>query len=129
MRKIKKMDSPRWFDEWKQDFLQRENRLPELTSEEIEKCLKYTMSGKVIPYHEKHDVRYEFEKLMIEQLGLNAPFLVRNRKSAIENSELCEEAYYEASDWQDLIRYYMEMHDGEYEEFCMMFVMLMKEYL
>lgn len=106
-----------WFDE----------RMPELTTFDIEKCIKYQYSGRVVPYHEKNDSRHELEKIMIEKLGLNADYLVRNRRLAISKSELSDDVEYSDSDWSDFIRYYDNMHNGEYEEYCGMFIVLMNE--
>ncbi len=112
-------------DAKKQDWFSGE--MPGLTDASIEECIKYNIDGRVSSYHDRKDPRSNTEWEMIEHLGLNAPFLVRNRRRAICNSELTDdESKYEYSqeDWTNLIDYFMTRHSGKYEEFCNMFVQI-----
>ncbi|MBE5845303.1 MAG: TIGR02646 family protein [Butyrivibrio sp.] len=106
-----------WFDE----------RMPKPTDADYERCVKYHIDGKVSPFHECNDSRYEIEKSMIKHLGLDALYLIRNRRKAIEASELMDEAEYTVSDFMDFIRYYDVMHCGRYEEYCGVIIYLMNE--
>lgn len=97
------------------------DNMPELTSDGIEKSILYKLDGTVTAYHKGGSFKNSVENEMIEHLGLMAPYLVRNRRLAIQSSELMEDLDYSSDDWAELIRYYDEKHDGMYEEYCGMF--------
>ena len=112
-------------DQKKEDWFNE--RIPSPVTEDFEKCVKYTISGKALPYYSKDSSRYALEKDLIAHLGLNAPYLVRNRKNAIYNSEICDDVEYSNEDWADFIDYYDKMHDGKFEEYCNVFISIMME--
>ena len=97
-------------------------KIPKPTEPDFEKCVSYRLNGEVKPYHDKNDMRYSLEKELIEKLGLNAPFLVRNRRTAIAKSEIMDDCEYSEDDWLEFIAYYDSMHDGNYEEYCATFI-------
>lgn len=97
-----------WYDE----------RFPKPTDSEFEKCISYRINGFADPYHKIGDDRHSLEKEFIEKVGLNAPYLIRNRRQVIEKSEIMDEAEYSNDDWMDFISYYDKMHEGNYEEYC-----------
>ncbi|MBR1634143.1 MAG: hypothetical protein IJ682_03670 [Lachnospiraceae bacterium] len=93
--------------------------MPELTSARIEKSFRYRIDGKVYPYHSSSDNRNEIECSMICHLGLNAPYLVRNRRLAFENTEIMDEDEYTEEEWWDIVEYYDTMDEnGKYVEYC-----------
>lgn len=100
--------------------------MPDPTSSDYEKCVDYNLKGETVPFHSNRDGRYTVEKNIIENLGLNAPFLVRNRRNAIMKSELYDDAEYDNDDWFEYIRYYDNVHEGQYEEYCNAIIMLMR---
>ena len=109
-----------WFDE----------KMPLLTNTEIEKCVRYTLNGSVRPFHDIEDSRTSVEKAMIDHLGLTAPYLVRNRRKAIQESELMEENDFGTEDWEELLRFFDNKQKGKYEEYCGMFTQIIsREYL
>lgn len=108
-----------WFDD----------RMPSPLDPDIEKCVEYRVDGKVSPYHHRDNIKYEIEKRMLEHLGLNAPYLVRNRRKTYEESELMDDADYDTEDWMEFIRYYDSMHNGMYEEYCGALISLMREFI
>ena len=102
-----------WFDE----------RFPLLTSADVEKVLHYRINGEVEPYHNSNHPMHSVELSIINHLGLNAPFLVRNRKNAYDVSELMDDDIeYDKEDWEDLIKFYDSKHNNKYEEYCMAFI-------
>ena len=116
----------RWHcDQKKEDWF--DDRIPSLLSADIEKCFKYSISGEVFPNHPKGTEKYDIEKKMIENIGLNAPYLIRNRKNVIDNSEIMDDCEYSADEWRDFISYYDNMHDGKYEEYCNVIINIIAE--
>lgn len=99
-----------------------DENMPRLTDYDIEKTVHYKIDGSVEPYHKMNHQKYALEKLIIEKLGLNSPHLVRNRRNAIMQSEIYDDADYNESDWRSFIQYYDQMHNGMYEEYCGAFI-------
>lgn len=68
----------------------------------------------------------------MKNLGLNSEYLVRNRRMAIENSEIMDECADEYSiyEWESIVDYYDHMHNGDYEEYCVAFInIIIREFL
>ncbi len=54
---------------------------------------------------------------MIDHLGLNSYYLVRNREKAIEESGFFDDEYTE-DEIRDMIDYYDHMDEGKYVPYC-----------
>ncbi len=55
---------------------------------------------------------------MIHNLGLNSYHLIRNRRQAIESSEVFEEKEYLDEEIRDFIEYYSNKDNGVYVPYC-----------
>lgn len=66
---------------------------------------------------------------MIIQMGLNSFHLERNRREAIENSEVFDEEEYSDEDIRDFINYYSNKDNGAYVPYCMAIVDCLKDCL
>ncbi len=84
-------------------------------SPEIEGMFRYGLDGTVYP--SGRDEERRGAKEMIDHLGLNSYYLVRNREDAIEASGFFEEDY-SADEIRDLIEYYDNMDRGAYVPYC-----------
>jgi hypothetical protein len=66
---------------------------------------------------------------MITQMGLDSFHLERNRREAIEYSEVFDEEEYSDEDIRDFINYYSNQDDGKYVPYCMAIVDCLKDCL
>ena len=55
---------------------------------------------------------------MIREFGLNSFHLKRNRRLAIEESEVFDDCEYSKEEISDIINYYNSMENGKYQEYC-----------
>lgn len=99
----------------KNDWYSDEMMIP--TDPAIESMFEYRLDGTVAakaasPYK-------KIAQEMIENFGLNSYHLVRNRKTAIQESELFDElGDYDSDDFRYFMDYYDQMHNGEYIPYC-----------
>lgn len=107
-------------DWWEEDMIPP-------TETEIEKMFKYSIDGKIHSVPEKPTTNIAQE--MIIQMGLDSYHLNRNRREAIENSEVFDEEEYSDEDIRDFINYYFNKDNGRYVPYCMAIVDCLKERL
>lgn len=82
---------------------------------DIEQMFHYGLDGKVYP--SGRDEKRRGAKEMIDHLGLNSYYLVRNREKAIEESGFFDDEYTE-DEIRDMIDYYDHMDEGKYVPYC-----------
>ena len=88
------------------------------THPDVEKMFRNSVSGEV------HSVPEREESVIIDQMisefGLNNYALIRNRREAIEASEIFDEREDDYSDKEikDFIEYYSNKHEGQYIPYC-----------
>lgn len=94
---------------WREDMISP-------TDIEVEKVFKYTPDGRVhtVRGREASNIAQE----MISNFGLDSYHLERNRRQAIENSEVFDEEAYTEEDIRSFIDYYSHMDDGAYVPYC-----------
>lgn len=90
------------------------------TESEIETMFRYTLDGKIHSVSGKPNANIAQE--MITHMGLNSFHLQRNRREAIESTEIFDEADYSEEDIRDFIDYYSNKEDGVYVPYCMAIV-------
>lgn len=66
----------------------------------------------------KDDSRADVAQKMIENFGLKSYHLERNRREAIEASEVYDDAEYTDDDIRQFIEFYYEKQDGQYIPYC-----------
>lgn len=93
----------------------------------IENMFKYSIDGKIHSIRGQEDAN--IADIMIHNLGLNSFHLERNRRQAIEASEVCEEEDYSEEDIRDFIDYYSNMDNGKYVPYCQAIVDCLKDLL
>lgn len=103
-----------------------ENMIPP-TKLEIETVFRYSVDGKIhsVPRKPTTDIAQE----MIIHMGLDSFHLERNRREAIENSEVFDEEEYSDEDIRDFIDYYSNQDNGKYVPYCMAIVDCLKDCL
>lgn len=80
-----------------------------------DKCT-YWENGDITPRGKNKAAMIEGQ--MIEKMALNSYHLTRNRRNAIEASEVFEDIDYSDDDLRDFIGYYDNKQDGKYIPFC-----------
>lgn len=86
------------------------------TDTAIERMFYYTIKGEIFP-NGKNQMR-KTAKDMIREFGLNSFYLNRNRRLAIEESEVFDDCDYSKEEIADIINYYNSMQNGKYQEYC-----------
>ncbi|RKI30385.1 TIGR02646 family protein [bacterium 1xD8-6] len=109
----------------KEDWWEKDMIPP--TEAEIEKIFQYSVDGRIhsVPGRPAANIAQE----MITQMGLNSFHLKRNRREAIENSEVFDEEEYSDQDIRDFIDYYANKDNGFYIPYCMAIVDCLKDCL
>lgn len=85
-------------------------------SQAAEQVFRYGLEGTVYP--SGRDEARRTAREMIEHLGLNSFYLVRNRATAIEASGFFDDIEYTKEEIQDIVDYYDNMDNGEYVPYC-----------
>lgn len=93
----------------------------------IESMFNYTLDGKIIPAHQ--DNRSVIESKMIHEWGLDSFHLERNRRMALEQSEIYDGYDYEEDEIWDIINYYDGKQNGKYIEYCNAIINVLKRVL
>ncbi len=86
------------------------------TNAMIEQMFHYIINGDILP-DGKNQIR-KAAKDMIREFGLNSFHLKRNRRLAIEESEVFDDCEYSKEEISDIINYYNSMENGKYQEYC-----------
>ena len=86
------------------------------TDATIEGMFSYQENGDISPKGENR--KSWLGKQMIEHLALDSFHLVRNRRNAIEASEVYDAAEHDDAEIRDFIDYYDHKVDGKYVPFC-----------
>ena len=94
---------------------------------EVEKMFKYSIDGRIHSVQKRPTTN--IAQQMIIQMGLNSFHLERNRREAIENSEVFDEEEYSDEDIRDFINYYSNKDNGAYVPYCMAIVDCLKDCL
>lgn len=97
------------------------------TDIEVEKIFKYHTNGKVNSARGKaaSDIAQE----MIHNLGLDSFHLERDRRQAIEASEVFDDEDYSEEEIRDFIDYYSNKDNGVYVSYCKAIIDCLKEML
>lgn len=95
------------------------------TESVIEKIFRYSVDGKIHSMPRKATTVVAQD--MITQMGLNSYHLKRNRREAIEGSEVFDEEEYSDEDIRNFIDYYLNKDNGRYVPYCMAIVDCLKE--
>ena len=82
----------------------------------VEKIFVYTEDGKI--HSVKNDSHSNIAQKMIANLGLDSYHLERNRRQAIEGSEVFDEIEYSQEDIREFIRFYDNKQEGVYVPYC-----------
>ncbi len=98
-----------------------------LNASHIEQIFKYTIDGKIHSVQKKPTTNTAQE--MITRMGLDSYHLERNRREAIEGSEVFDEAEYSHEDIRDFINYYSNKDNNAYIPYCMAIVDCLKDRL
>lgn len=94
---------------------------------EVEGIFRYSVDGKIHSVPRKSTTNIAQE--MITHMGLDSFHLERNRREAIESTEVFDEAEYSNDDIRDFIDYYSNKDNGVYVPYCMAIVDCLKECL
>ena len=94
---------------------------------EVEKIFQYSLDGKMHSVPRKPTTNIAQE--MIIHMGLDSFHLERNRREAIESTEIFDEEEYSNEDIRDFINYYSNKDNGVYVPYCMAIVDCLKECL
>lgn len=86
------------------------------TDIEIENMFKYSIDGKIHCVRGKE--KSNIADMMIHNLGLDSFHLERNRRQAIEYSEVFDEDEYTDEDIRNFIQYYSNKDNGQYVPYC-----------
>ncbi len=86
----------------------------------IEEMFHYGYDGSIYSVKDRDTTAIAGQ--MIHQLGLDSYHLRRNRRQAIESSEVFDEENYSREDLQSFIDYYSHMDNGKYVPCCMAIV-------
>lgn len=87
-----------------------------LTDPEIEDMFLYLENGEVLPAGKNKTAQIGSQ--MIEKLALDSFFLTRNRRGAVEMSEVYDDVDYSDTDIRDFIGFYDNKEDGKYIPYC-----------
>lgn len=104
-----------------------EDNLVSPTEPEIEEMFRYSVDGNIHSVPGKPFSKAAQE--MIRHMGLDSFHLVRNRRAAIESSEVFDEAEYTKEDIRDFIDYYSNKDGSSYVPYCMAIAGCLKELL
>lgn len=85
------------------------------TENRIEKMFYYTEDGRI---HSAQGSDMDIAQKMIRNLGLDSYHLERNRKEAIDNSELYDDMEYTEEEIRDFIAFYDGKQGGKYTPYC-----------
>lgn len=94
------------------------------TDDEIETMFRYTLNGKIYPAH--RGGKEAVEKKIIHEWGLDSFHLERNRRMALEQTEIFDMDDYTEDEVWDTIAYYDGRQDGKYIEYCNVIIDVMK---
>lgn len=103
---------------------------PEMVSPsdgEIENMFRYTVDGRIHSVEGRRTSHIAEE--MIHNMGLDSYHLERNRREAIEESEVFDEEDYSDDDIRYFIDYYSSMNEGEYVPYCKAIIDCLIDYL
>ena len=92
------------------------NHMISPAEEDAEKVFVYTEDGRISV--KKDDSRADVAQKMIENFGLKSYHLERNRREAIEASEVYDDVEYTDDDIRQFIEFYYEKQDGQYIPYC-----------
>lgn len=95
-----------WYDE----------RMVIPTDNKIEGMFRYSLDGTIEPAHK--DDQMIIERKIIHEWGLDSFHLNRNRRLALEQSEIYDGYDYSENEVWDIIDYYDGKQNGKYIEYC-----------
>ncbi|MCM1256543.1 MAG: TIGR02646 family protein [Roseburia sp.] len=97
------------------------------TEAEVENMFQYSVDGKIHSLPRK--ITTNIAQEMISHMGLDSFHLERNRRNAIESSEVFDEEEYSNEDIRDFINFYSNKDNGMYVPYCMAIVDCLKDLL
>ena len=97
------------------------------TDIEVEKAFKYSANGKISAVRNRTSSNVAQD--MIHNLGLDSFHLERDRKQAIQASEVFDEEDYTDDEIRSFIEYYSNKNNDEYEPYCKAIVDCLEEML
>ena len=97
------------------------------TDIEVEKVFKYSANGKISAVRNRTSSNVAQD--MIHNLGLDSFHLERDRKQAIQASEVFDEEDYTDDEIRSFIEYYSNKNNDEYEPYCKAIVDCLEEML
>ena len=97
------------------------------TDIEVEKVFKYSANGKISAVRNRTSSNVAQD--MIHNLGLDSFHLERDRKQAIQASEVFDEEDYTDDEIRSFIEYYLNKNNDEYEPYCKAIVDCLEEML
>ena len=97
------------------------------TDAEVEKVFKYSANGKISAVRNRPSSNAAQD--MIHNLGLDSFHLERDRKQAIQASEMFDDEDYTDDEIRSFIEYYSNKNNGEYEPYCKAIVDCLEEML
>ncbi|MDE7339100.1 MAG: TIGR02646 family protein [Lachnospiraceae bacterium] len=109
----------------KEDWWDEEMISPAKT--EVERMFKYSIDGKIHSVPRKPTTN--IAQKMITQMGLDNYHLIRNRRNAIESSEVYDEERYSDENIRDFIDYYSNKDNDSYIPYCMAIVDCLRDCL
>ena len=86
------------------------------TDIEVEKVFKYSLNGEI--HSVKGRTTSDIAEQMIREMGLDSFYLERERRRAIENSEVFDDADYSEDDIREFVEFYSHKNNGEYVPYC-----------
>lgn len=101
----------------------RDDMIPP-TDAEVEDLFRYSVDGKIHSVARRSTENIAQE--MIAQMGLDSYHLERDRRAAIEASEVFDEREYSDEDIRSFINYYYNKENGRYIPYCMAIVDCLK---
>lgn len=94
---------------------------------EVERAFKYSANGKISAVRNRPSSNVAQD--MIHNLGLDSFHLERDRKQAIQASEVFDDEDYTDDEIRSFIEYYSNKNNGEYEPYCKAIVDCLEEML
>lgn len=122
MRKIDKQEEPEWFERWKNEFYMANGRKAHYKNDfstndaEVEKVFKYSFNGEI--HSVKGRTTSDAAEQMIKKMGLDSFHLERERRKAIEESEVFDDTDYTEDDIRGFIEFYSQKNNGKYIPYC-----------
>lgn len=104
-----------------------EDNLVSPTESKIEEMFQYSLDGNIHSIQKKPFTNIAQE--MIGHMGLDSYHLIRNRRAAIESSEVFDENEYSNEDIRNFIDFYSNKDGEAYVPYCMAIVACLKEQL